>query len=159
ASSDLWGGSQDFVTQGVRTGYALLREQMDRGQRYAEQIQGGFGTMGTMPDMRGLLEQTLYFYSDAMLRWFEPFLPPRPQGGGAAPPLPVEIPSPRPPRSPLRLFAGAQSPFDAWPLYARDRAKPPLQDVRFIRYSAGVALAVRVPDNQPADLYLGVISN
>ena len=149
--------SPDFATQAVRKGYDLLRDQMDRGQQYAEQMRGGFGAM---PDLRSIFEQTLSFYSDAVLRWFDPILPPRPpQGGSAASDLPVQVISARRNRSSLRLLPGVRAPFDTWALHARDRAKPPLQDVRFVKSPAGgVALLVRVPDSQPADLYMGVIT-
>jgi hypothetical protein len=149
---------QDFVTQGVRKGYELLREQMNRGQQFSEQM---WGNAGSTPDLRGIFEQTLYFYSDAMLRWANPFLPPRPpQGGDAASPLPVHVISSRPTRASLKLLLGAAGPFEALPLWARDRAKPPIQDARFVtQRGSGTVLVVRIQDAQPVDLYMGVITS
>lgn len=152
---------QDFATQGVRRGYELLREQMERGQQYSEQVWGSSmpGSAGSFPDLRSIFEQTLYFYTDAVLRWADPFLPRRPPQEGPVSSIPVYVVSSRPTRPLVKLFPGALGPFEALPLWAQDRAKPPIQELRFFRErGGGLALAIRIDDNQPADLYQGVIS-
>ena len=152
---------QDFATQGARRGYELLREQMERGQQYSEQVWGSAmpGSAGAFPDLRSIFEQTLYFYTDAVLRWADPFLPRRSSQGGSASSLPVHVVSSRPTRPSVKLFPGALGPFEALPLWAQDRAKPPIQELRFFReQSGGLALAIRIDDNQPVDLYQGVIT-
>src|SRR5437764_15429772 len=53
--------SADYVTQGIRKGYQLLQDQMNRGQQYAEQMRG---SVGSVPDLRSIIQQTLQFYSD-----------------------------------------------------------------------------------------------
>jgi hypothetical protein len=149
--------SADFVTQGVRKGYDLLREQMDRGQQYAEQMRG---SVGSVPDLRSIIQQTLQFYSDGVLLWLDPFLrlQPKQPGGGSAPS--VQVVSSRETRASIKLFPGATGPFDAYPLWSRDRAKPPLGDAKFVKATGGGAtLQVRVPNAHPADLYMGVITS
>ena len=164
------GDTSDFVTHGVRLGYGLLHDQLHRGQRLAEQFSGGLGTV-TAPatDMRQVMERMLRFYSgmylETSLLWMDLLFPtPAPPKPGPSPDLkpsdvPVTVSSSRPARHTLKLDPGAESrPLEACQLWARDRAKPPLMDAAFAAGSDGkVFLRIRVPDDQPADTYLGVV--
>jgi hypothetical protein len=163
------GDTSDFVTHGVRLGYGLLHDQLHRGQRLAEQFSGGLGSV-TAPatDMRQVMERMLKFYSgmylETSLLWMDLLFPTAPSKPGPSPDLkpsdiPVTISSLRPTLHTLKLDPGAESrPLEACQLWARDRAKPPLMDAAFAAGSDGkVFLRIRVPDDQPADTYLGVV--
>lgn len=174
------GDTSDFVTHGVRLGYGLLHDQLHRGQRLAEQLSGGLGTV-TAPatDLRQVMERMLRFYSgmylETSLLWMDLLFPtpappkPDPLDPSPAPAptpiiiddtkIPVTVSSSRPTRCTLKLDAGAETrPLEACQLWSRDRAKPPLMDAAFAAGSNGnIFLRIRVPDDQPADTYLGVI--
>lgn len=134
-------------------------------------------------DLRKIVERLLRSYSDMFLEttliWIDLVLSVKPPeapsprwspnagrspespGSPASPaaPIPVTVFSSRPTRCDLKLDPGAEAqPLEACQLWARDTAKPPLLDVSFNTGSEGkVFLRVRVPDDQPADLYLGVV--
>lgn len=174
------GDTSDFVTHGVRLGYGLLHDQLHRGQRLAEQFSGGLGTV-TAPatDMRQVMERMLKFYSgmylETSLLWMDLLFPASnqtktdPQEPPPTPnpksividdtKIPLTVSSSLPTRCTLKLDPGAETrTLEACQLWSRDRAKPPLMDAAFAADSNGnVFLRVRVPDNQPTGLYLGVI--
>lgn len=134
-------------------------------------------------DVRKIVERLLRSYSDMFIEtslfWMDFVLAAKPPGApsprwspgagtspgtpgapaSSAAPIPVTVLSSRPTRCDLKLDPGAEAqPLQACQLWARDTAKPPLLDVSFDTGSEGkVFLRVRVPDDQPADLYLGVV--
>jgi len=210
-----------FGLYGVRLGNAVLRDQMQRGQEFAEQLAAGLGAPAA--DLRQILERMLRSYSgmyiDTTLLWMDLFQLriPKVTLADAAPGI-EPIPFPMPPGGDLRrvvermlraysgmyidsmllwmdllfpkkkddnsslkqeatvsvaafslqtkrctlsLRPGAETqPLEACQLWSRDTTKPPLMDVSFQTGSDGKPfLRVRVPDDQPADLYLGVVCN
>jgi hypothetical protein len=165
---------EDFVTSGVRMGYKLVEDQLRRGQRAARQMSNQL--QSSRPDLRELTDRVLHFYGDlytqAVLFWFDLGTGAIPlfedvlgdveeemSGGKSAASagfMPVEIASLRPVRVKLNLQPGSERfPLDAVQPRARDDNKPPLMNVSF---DQGV-LAIRVPDDQPADVYYGVVCN
>jgi hypothetical protein len=161
------GDTSDFVTHGVRLGYGILHDQLHRGQRLAEQFSGGLGTV-TAPatDMRQVMERMLRFYSgmylETSLLWMDLLFPASNSSRNSdlrSSDIPVTIFSSRPTLHTLNLNPRAEShKLEACQLWSRDRAKPPLMDAAFASGSDGkVFLRVRVPDDQPADTYLGVV--
>ena len=166
------GDTSDFVTHGVRLGYGLLHDQLHRGQRLAEQFSGGLGQVAApAADLRQVMERMLKFSSDMYLEtsklWLDILLPspnpprpaPNPNPDFRRSDIPVTISSSRPTLHTLKLDPGAETrPLEACQLWSRDRAKPPLMDAAFVAGSDGKAfLRIRVPDDQPADTYLGVV--
>ncbi|HKH46435.1 MAG TPA: hypothetical protein VKM72_17375 [Thermoanaerobaculia bacterium] len=212
----------DFVLHGIRLGNAVIRDQMQRGQEFAEQLAAGLGAPAA--DLRQVLERMLRSYSgmyiDTTLLWMDLLFQvriPTATSADAAPgiePIPfpmlpggdlrkvvermlqaysgmyidsmllwmdllfpkkqpdnsslknkgtasVAVFSSRPTLCTLSLKPGAENqPLEACQLWSRDTTKPPLMDVSFQTGSDGKTfLLVRVPDNQPADLYLGVVCN
>jgi len=211
-----------FGLHGIRLGNAVLRDQMQRGQEFAEQLAAGLGAPSA--DLRQLLERMLRSYSgmyiDTTLLWMDLLFqlriptvtPPDPAAGVGPLPFPlspgadlrrvvermlraysgmyidslllwmdllfpkqqpdnsslkkeatasVAVFSSRPTLCTLSLNPGAETqPLEACQLWSRDTTKPPLMDVSFQTGSDGKRfLRVRVPDDQPADLYLGVVCN
>lgn len=166
------GDTSDFVTHGVRLGYGILHDQLHRGQRLAEQFSGGLGSVAApAADLRQVMERMLQFSSNMYLEtsklWLDILLPnanppqpnPRPNPDLRRSEIPVTISSARPTLHTLKLDAGAETrPLEACQLWSRDRAKPPLMDAAFVADSNGRPfLRIRVPDDQPADTYLGVV--
>lgn len=164
------GDTSDFVTHGVRLGYGILHDQLHRGQRLAEQFSGGLGSVAApAADLRQVMERMLQFSSNMYLEtsklWLDILFPtpnpPRPDPKPDLKPsdIPVTVSSSRATLCTLKLDPGAETrPLEACQLWARDRTKPPLMDAAFVADSNGKTfLRVRVPDDQPADTYLGVI--
>ena len=160
-------GEDDFLTRGVKAGYDLLHEQLNRGQDFAHKVTRGFGS--STPDLRGTLEPILRsfaeMYINATLMWLD-FLPLGQPRGGRGPreeagrtSIPVEVIPQGRGRGAVQLRAGASTAsLCAVRLWSRDPTKPPLSDVSFQPTgTGGVYLQVRIPDNQPSDLYLGVV--
>jgi hypothetical protein len=132
---------------------------------------------GTNPNLRAVVENMLRSYSnmyvDSMLLWLD-LLSPRPPQPPQPPdppdpntlrpqpsPIPVTVFSARPTQVNLSLNPGAETqPLEACQVWSRDTTKPPLLDVSFQNGADGKPfLRVRVPDEQPADVYFGVVCN
>ncbi|HEX7183719.1 MAG TPA: hypothetical protein VF756_17940 [Thermoanaerobaculia bacterium] len=175
---DATAAGEDFVTRGVRMGYRLVEEQMRRGQQAAQQASTRFSS--SRGDMRDLTERALRFYcdlcTDAALYWFDtaaamtiPSVPAdQPEGEAAAAAvspaasssasIPLDIASSRPTRVTLNLQPGSEGlPLEVLPVRSRDVSKPPLMDVSFQTGGTLPVLRIRVPSDQPADLYHGVV--
>lgn len=166
---------EDFVTSGVRLGYRLVEEQIRRGRRAARHASGQFKSSSS--ELQDLTERALRFYSDASRFWFDraadllaPFdlddLMAEDEAAGTAPEaapggtafMPLDVASSRPVRVRLNLRPGSESlPLDVIQPRARDVAKPPLMNVSFTQEAAGTGLTLRIPDDQPADVYHGVV--
>lgn len=166
------GDASDFVTHGVRLGYGLLHDQLHRGQRLAEQFSGGLGSVAApAADLRQVMERMLQFSSNMYLEtsklWLDILFPtptpnppqPKPNPEFQTSSIPVTVSSSRATLCSLKLNAGADTrSLEACQLWSRDRSKPPLMDAAFVADSNGKTfLRVRVPDDQPADTYLGVV--
>jgi hypothetical protein len=211
-----------FGLHGIRLGNAVLRDQMQRGQDFAEQLAAGLGApaadlrqilermlrsssgmyidttllwmdllfqlriptvtpadaapgIGPIPfpmapgaDLRRVVERMLRAYSvmyiDSMLLWMDLLFPNKQTDNSSLKKeatASVSVISSRPTLCTLSLKPGAEAqPLEACQLWSRDTTKPPLMDVSFQTGSDGKPfLRVRVPDDQPADLYLGVVCN
>ena len=166
-------GGEDFVTRGVRMGYRLVEEQMRRGQQVAQEAGSRFGP--ARGDMRELAERALRFYgdqyTDAALFWLDaataltmPVDTAEPDKTAARPvpapslAVPLDIASARPTRVTLNLQPGAPlASLQVLTMRAGDASKPPLMDVSFQAGGALPVLRIRVPNEQPADVYHGVV--
>jgi hypothetical protein len=167
---DAWAGDvppDDAAASGVRLGYRMLDEQMRRGAQIAQQMTG---LLTPQCDLREVTERIFRFYADLSAEtatfWLDlvtscvlPKLPPDgrpPVRSDSA--VKVEIFSSRPAKATVQLPPNAAAlPLQACQLWSRDPTKPPLMDVAFVRVAGQPVLRVRIPDNQPPDLYLGVI--
>ena len=169
-------GGDDPVTRGVRMGYRLVEEQMRRGQQLAQDASARFGAGGRGGDMRDFAERALRFYgdlyTDAALFWLDaaltfvaPVDPAQPNPGvsPAAPSsaaVPLDVASSRPARVSLNLNPGARpAALQVLTMRTGDGVKPPLMDVSFQPQAGGglPVLRIRVPDEQPAGVYHGVV--
>jgi hypothetical protein len=163
-------GEEDFVTRGVRMGYRLVEEQMRRGQQVAQEAGTRFGS--SRGDMRELAEHALRFYgdlyTDAALFWLDaatsmtaPVDTASSKSASVPAPglaVPLDIASSRPTRVTLNLQTGAgRTALRVLTMRSNDASKPPLMDVSFQAGGELPVLRVRVPNEQPADLYHGVV--
>jgi hypothetical protein len=167
-------GGEDFVTRGVRMGYRLIEEQMRRGQQVAQDAGTRFGTSRS-GDLRDLAERALRFYSDlytdAALFWLDaatamtaPVDPATPDKSSsftaptASLAVPMDIASSRPTRVTLNVQPGVRgASLQVLTMRATDPSKPPLMDVSFQPGGELPVLRIRVPNEQPADVYHGVV--
>lgn len=65
-------GLDDVVSRAVETGYKVIEEQIQQGQRVAEQLsQGNIGADMVNGNVSEIFERVLRFYSDMGALWFE----------------------------------------------------------------------------------------
>lgn len=65
-------GLDDVVSRAVETGYKVIEEQIQQGQRVAEQLsQGNLGADMVNGNVSEIFERVLRFYSDMGALWFE----------------------------------------------------------------------------------------
>jgi hypothetical protein len=174
-------GGGDIVSRAVDLGYRVVDEYIRQGQRAAEQLGARAPIADAMgQDMQELAVRMAEYTSDAFTLWLQ-FFNAALVTNGQAPPSPSmprgwESVATASERRAVRVRldvtgpGGVEATLDLAPeacgraltvqaLRAADPAKPRLTDVRVI--AAGgeepATLVVRIPDDQPPDLYSGIV--
>lgn len=171
----------DAVRHGVELGYRVIEEQIRQGQRIAEQLNHrAYDSRAMGSDLREVAERAWRYYADLGALWVD-FLASlagdgelvrrlfatwqRPDVAAAAPPssngavaISVEVSSVRPARVTLDLRPHSEGmALVCRALHDVDAAKPPLTDVAFALASGVPGVSVRVPEGQPAGVYIGAV--
>jgi hypothetical protein len=181
--SDAAGGSGtgDIVSRAVDLGYRVVDEYIRQGQRAAEQLGARAPVADAMgQDMQELAVRMAQYTSDAFTLWLQFFN--ATLGANGQRPAPPAMPrgwesvATTAERGALRVRldvtgpGGVEVTLDLAPeahgrtlsvqaLRAADPAKPRLNDVRLVAAEGEgpATLVVRVPDEQPPDLYSGIV--
>lgn len=175
----LW---NETVTQGVELGYRVIEEQIRQGRRVAEQFNlRSYDPAAMGSDFREAGERMWRYYADLAGLWIEfvgslvgnidpmrtalaAWQPrtarsdPRKTGGSPVP-ITLDVASARPVQVALSLSRSrVPQALRVHPLWTTDPGRLPLADVG-IRHDSGggVALRLRVPDEQPPGLYVGAV--
>jgi hypothetical protein len=178
-------GAADIVSRAVDLGYRVVDEYIRQGQRAAERL-GARAPMADAPgrDVQELAVRMAQYTSDAFVVWLE-FVNAALGGSAttngrhaASPAMPrgwesvAAAPASRPLRVRLDVTApgAVETTLDLAPeasgraltvqaLRAADPAKPRLTDVRIVAGDRDepATLVVRIPDDQPPDLYSGIV--
>jgi hypothetical protein len=169
------------VAEGVRLGYSVIQEQIRQGQRLAQQISGGLGGIGAVggsKDLAHLAQRMLHFSADlgAMLvdlssvLW--PTMGPRaassigaetagasPNGAAGTAAVTVEVEANRRTKVMLDLRLGTGSAKLTTPgLHSLGGNASPLTEIAFgFGEDHSPELRVKIPPDQPAGTYSGVI--
>jgi len=172
------GDWSDVVSRGVELGYRVLEEQLQQGQRVAEQIATqSYGPSAMASATQEIGERLLRSSTDALALWFEllttvfgrgeAFRPFAPDARRAASTtglpksrISVEVASVRPARVTMDLEPGsAGRRLIVNELRAMNAGTPPLVDVAFDADPSAeiVGVRVRVPDYLPPGIYTGVV--
>ena len=173
--------ASDVVRHGVELGYRVIEEQIRQGQRIAEQLNHrAYDSRAMGGDLREVADRAWRYYADLGALWVD-FLASiagdgelvrklfatwrRPAEAAAAPPssngavaVSVEVSSVRPARVTLDLRPHSEGlTLVCRALHDVDAGKPALTDVAFAPASGTLGLSVRVPEGQPAGVYVGAV--
>jgi hypothetical protein len=170
----------DVVRHGVELGYRVIEEQIRQGQRIAEQLNHrAYDSRAMGSDLREVADRAWRYYADLGALWVDflasiagdgelvrkLFTAWRPAEAAAAPTssngavaVSVEVASVRPAKVTLDLRPHSEGlALVCRALHDVDAAKPPLTDVAFAPASGALGLSVRVPEGQPAGVYVGAV--
>ena len=171
------GSWSDVVAEGVDLAYRVIEEEIRLGQQAAEQLNRRSYAMGS--DMVEAGERLVRYSADLWISWLE-FAgslarnadslrnlsrPPEPESvrsadaTAGATAVSIAITSPQPARVTLHLHPTAEGcSLAVRDLKAGDPGKPALTDVLFTPGAGGIMdLQIRVPQEQPPDLYAGLV--
>lgn len=171
----------DVVRHGVELGYRVIEEQIRQGQRIAEQLNHrAYDSRAMGSDLREVADRAWRYYADLGALWVD-FLASiagdgelirrlfaawrQPAEAAAAPAssngavaVSVEVASVRPAKVTLDLRPHSEGlTLVCRGLHDVDAGKPPLIDVTFTPASGDRGLSVRVPEGQPAGVYVGAV--
>lgn len=177
-------GAADIVSRAVDLGYRVVDEYIRQGQRAAEQLGARAPVADAMGrDVQELAVRMAQYTSDAFVLWLELMnaalgTSARANGHATAPATPhgwesvASAPADRPLRVRLDVTGpgaveatldlapeASRRPLTVQALRAADPAKPRLTEVRVVAGDGEepATLVVRIPDDQPPDLYSGVV--
>lgn len=184
AGSGATAAMNDSISQAVELGYRVIDEHIRQGQRAAQQLgvptPFPFAMAAGAPELQDLATRFAQYWSEAFGLWlqmmgapagasFAPRPPAAPNGWGSvahgagdapAVRLRVDVSARRPVEVTVDLLPeAARRPLTVQALRAIDPAKPKLADVTIVPADGdqSARLVVRVPDDQPDDLYHGVV--
>ena len=176
----------DTLTRGVQLAYQVIERYIAEGRRTAEQLaQQPYNTRAITGNFQQLAEVMLRYSTEMMPVWFEmlsalisagsslaPMMQSSPapamQGSsheashGGSLPVSIEVASKLPVRVRIDLPPNIDpSPLAILGLRALDSTKPELTAVTLLPPSNGgpSTLRLRIPDDQPSGIYLGVIAD
>lgn len=180
AASD--GSCSDVVSHAVELGYRVVEDQIRQGQRIAEQLSTrSYDSHAMKGDLRDVAERAWRYYTDLGALWVD-FLASLAGNGelmrglfaawkpepcetspsastGAAISAMVEVPSGRRAQVTPHLYPRSERmTLVCRALNASDADKPPLTEVRFEPAGGGSpSVHIRIPEGQPAGIYVGTI--
>lgn len=170
----------DTISHAVGLGYQVVQEQIQQGQRIAEQINSRAYDSGAMAgDLREVGDRAWRYFADLGALWvdylsaiagdgelmrklFEAWQPagaPTTAASGGAAGIAVEIACDRPAQVALAVRdVDARAALICQPLRALETETPPLTDVACERAAdGGLTVRIRVPAAQPPGVYIGAV--
>ena len=176
---------EGVAAEAVELGYKVIEEQIRQGQKIADEIAGrmsGANSTSANGVPPALLDRMMAFYTDLGALWFEMIesvaanpafadlagglgmakANGKPRGNGSGAGLPLEIQSARPVDVKIDVDLGKLGPGGAptvVELRSLDPQAAPISDIRFDERNDDWSpiLRIRVPADQPAGTYSGVV--
>ena len=182
SADEVDGGTySDVVAQAVERGYQVVEEQIRQGQRIAEEVSRRTYDSGAMAgDLREVSDRAWRYVADLGALWTDYLgslagdgelmrkvfaswqpggVPPPAAANGSAPDVAIDVSCDRAAQVSLDLRCpDARAVLTCQPLRALAGDPPALTDVVFTRApDASLTVRIRVPEAQPAGVYIGAV--